>query len=318
MNILITGVAGFIGSHLGEQLLSQTDVNVIGIDQDVANEPNKFGNIENLLQHQRFQFYDLNLLKDDFVPLLNDIQVIYHLAGIPGVRSSWGDEFETYLLHNGLVTQKLLEACRSLPIDKFIYISTSSVYGEKTGKVSEDMLPTPLSPYGITKLTGEQLCKVYHHYFDVPVVILRYFTVYGPRQRSDMAFHRFIKQLLLDEPLIVYGDGNQTRDFTYVKDCVKATASVANAANVIGETINIGGKERASVLDVITLLEQLLNKKAQISFVEKAKGEPVQTWANISKAERLLNYEPTVSLNEGLKHEIDYLSKRYSREEDNS
>ncbi|KMM38875.1 NAD-dependent epimerase/dehydratase family protein [Guptibacillus hwajinpoensis] len=318
MNILITGIAGFIGSHLGEELLAQSDVNVIGIDQGVANEPHKFRNIENLLQHKRFQFYDLDLLSDDFLPLLNDIQVIYHLAGIPGVRSSWGDEFETYLLHNGLVTQKLLEACRRLPIDKFIYISTSSVYGEKTGKVSEDMMPIPLSPYGITKLTGEQLCRVYHHYFDVPVVVLRYFTVYGPRQRPDMAFHRFIKQLLLDEPLIVYGDGKQTRDFTYVKDCVKATASVATADHVIGETINIGGKERASVLDVITLLEQLLHKKAKITFVEKAKGEPVQTWANISKAEKLLNYEPTVSLKEGLKHEIEDLEKQYKREEGNS
>ncbi|WP_347550686.1 NAD-dependent epimerase/dehydratase family protein [Pseudalkalibacillus hwajinpoensis] len=311
MRILVTGVAGFIGSHLSEQLLTNPNVEVLGIDQGIESEPLKLRNIRYLLKHPRFKLFDRDLLTDDISTLLKDLNVLYHLAGIPGVRSSWGSEFETYLLHNGLVTQKLLEACKGTSLDKFVYISTSSVYGEKEGRVTENLIPIPLSPYGITKLTGEQLCNVYHQYFDIPVVILRYFTVYGPRQRPDMAFHRFIKQLILGKPLTIFGDGQQSRDFTYVKDCVKATAAVLEAKNVIGETINIGGKERATVLDVISILENLLNTKATLTFAEKAKGEPRHTWADITKAERLLNYQPEVFLKEGLKYEVEDLSQLF-------
>ncbi|MGB8001591.1 MAG: NAD-dependent epimerase/dehydratase family protein [Anaerobacillus sp.] len=311
MRILVTGAAGFIGSHLCEQLLSNPTVEVVGIDQGVESDQLKKRNVRDLLKHPRFTLVDRNLLHDDISAFLQNVNVIYHLAGIPGVRSSWGKDFEIYLLHNGLVTQKLLEACKGNAIDKFVYISTSSIYGEKLGRVREDLLPSPLSPYGITKLTGEQLCHVYHLYYEIPVVVLRYFTVYGPRQRPDMAFHRFIRQMLLDQPLTIFGDGKQTRDFTYVKDCVKASASVCEAQHVIGETINIGGKERASILSVIALLEELLNKKAQIILTEKAKGEPLQTWADITKAETLLHYQPIISLKEGLSYEIDDLTQLY-------
>ncbi len=178
---------------------------------------------------------------------------------------------------------------------------------KKSGKVVETELPEPLSPYGMTKLSGEHLCHVYRKSFGVPTVVLRFFTVYGPRQRPDMAFHRFIASILSDSAISVYGDGHQTRDFTYIDDCVKAIASVIGAPNLTGETINIGGRERASVTEVIALLEKLLQRKARIHFKPKADGEPLHTHADIAKARRLLQYEPQTSLLSGLQQEIDYI-----------
>ncbi len=235
--------------------------------------------------------------------------MVYHLAGIPGVRSSWGADFRNYVDSNILGTQRLLEACSQASLQKFVFASTSSVYGETTGQVSEDRKLAPLAPYGITKLTGEHLCRVYSD--RVPIVILRYFTVYGPRQRSDMAFHRFIKQLLKNESITLIGDGSQSRDFTYIKDCVEATAAIVNTASVIGETINIGGKERATVTNVIRTLELLTGKQANIIQSGVMHGEPMHTWADISKANKLLNYEPKISLMTGLARELEYLSHYY-------
>ncbi|WP_377889552.1 NAD-dependent epimerase/dehydratase family protein [Alkalihalobacillus sp. R86527] len=315
MTILVTGAAGFVGSHLCEQLLKTSETNVLGIDLNIEGNQTKMRNVKNLLKHPNFKLYDIDLLKEDLSAFMKNVGVIYHLAGIPGVRSSFGSDFETYILNNGLVTQRLLEASRHYNIDKFIYISTSSVYGEKAGIVSENLSTVPLSPYGVTKLTGEQLCHIYHLYFQVPTVVLRYFTVYGPRQRPDMAFHRFIKQMLEDNPITVYGDGLQSRDFTYIDDCVQATAAVKDAECVIGETINIGGKERATVLEVISIIEELLGRKAKIDFVTKATGEPMHTWADISKAQKLLNYRPSVGLREGLMNEIIDLTDLYDRKE---
>lgn len=311
MKILVTGAAGFIGSHLCEELLLTSSYEIVGIDHGIDQNALKVRNIKKIVNHQRFKLIDLNLLTDDLSPILENMNMVYHLAGIPGVRSSWGNEFETYLLHNSLVTQRLLEACKGRSLDKFVYISTSSIYGEKEGRVTENLLPTPLSPYGISKLSGEHLCNVYYQYHQIPVVILRYFTVYGPRQRTDMAFHRFIKNMIIGRPLTIFGDGKQIRDFTYVKDCVKATAAISSASQVIGETINIGGKERASILEIISFLEDLLNKKAKLNYVKKAIGEPVSTWADITKASHLLNYKPTTSLREGLKEEIKDLTQLY-------
>nr|WP_090884535.1 NAD-dependent epimerase/dehydratase family protein [Evansella caseinilytica] len=313
MNILVTGAAGFIGSHLCEKLLQERENICIGIDGFV--DPSllqvKQRNIAQLLHHPRFQFVNDNLLTLDWGKWLEDVDVIYHLAGMPGVRTSWGKDFELYTLHNIMVTQRLLEACKRRSLKKFIYVSTSSVYGEKAGKVSESSPPAPLSPYGVTKLTGEYLCKVYAATDDLPVTILRYFTVYGPRQRGDMAFHRFIHCILTNKPIPVYGDGLQTRDFTYISDCVTGTAAVLHADNVRGETINIGGKERKSILEVIGILEEIIGKKANILFLEKNRGEPRHTWAEISKAEKLLQYRPTVPLEDGLRNEFNDLSSLY-------
>lgn len=314
MNIIVTGAAGFIGSHLSEKLLLDTNNKVIGIDGllDPTTKSLKKRNLQSLLKQPRFSFVEKNLLDIDWNHYLKDIDVIFHLAGMPGVRSSWGNNFDQYILHNITVTQRLLEACRTFPIKKLVYASTSSIYGQRNGKVPENTSPVPLSPYGVSKLTGEHLCHVYYKNDGVPIVILRYFTVYGPRQRSDMAFHRFIKCFIENKPIPVFGDGEQSRDFTYVDDCVNGTASVLRAdPSIIGETFNIGGLERSTVLNTISILEKLFNKNAHIMFTGNTRGEPKHTWADISKAQKILNYQPTVSLETGLRKEIEYLKHIY-------
>ncbi|MDE3838280.1 UDP-glucose 4-epimerase [Bacillus methanolicus] len=314
MKILVTGAAGFIGSHLCEELLRSKDVEkVIGVDFFIGPTPDvmKKDNLIQLLEHPKFEFIRNNLLTMPLDDLIARTDVVYHLAAIPGVRSSWGNDFKHYIDHNILATQRLLEACKNKSLKKFIYASTSSIYGEKNGSVSEEQLPEPLSPYGITKLSGEHLCRVYEKYFGLPLVILRYFTVYGPRQRPDMAFHRFIRQFLSNEPVSIFGDGKQTRDFTFINDCRRATASVLMNDRAVGQTINIGGKERASVLEVLDVLEEVSGIKAKRIFLDQPAGEPKHTWASISKAKDLLDYDPVTGLKEGLKQEYLYLLNFY-------
>jgi UDP-glucuronate 4-epimerase len=314
MKVLVTGAAGFIGSHLCEELLCNKEVEkVIGVDFFIGPTPEglKQDNLLNVAENPKFELIRNDVLTMPLDDLLSGIDVVYHLAAIPGVRASWGNDFKRYVDYNILATQRLLEACKNKSLKKFIYASTSSIYGEKEGSVSEEQLPEPLSPYGITKLSGEHLCRVYEKYFGLPLVILRYFTVYGPRQRPDMAFHRFIRQLLKNEPITIFGDGKQTRDFTFIGDCRRATASVLNNDNVVGHTINIGGKERASVLEVLDILEEITDMKAKRIFLNQPVGEPKHTWASISKARELLHYDPDTELKEGLKQEYLYLLKYY-------
>ena len=313
MKILVTGAAGFIGSHLCEKLLNDPKNRIIGVDTFIGPTPvnlKKF-NLQSLMNHPRFQFNELDLLTNDLDILLSEVDAVYHLAGMPGVRSSWGKDFDPYVTNNILVTQRLLEAAKNKNLTKFIYASTSSIYGEKSGKVSEDSIPTPLSPYGITKLTGEHLCQVYYKSFGVPIVVVRFFTVYGPRQRPDMAFHRFIAQILKEEPITIFGDGTQSRDFTFISDCIEATSSVLDQDHLIGRTINIGGRERASINEVIRILEQITGKKAKINYTQKVNGEPKHTWADISLAQTLLHYNPKISLKEGLAREMNYIRSVY-------
>lgn len=314
MKIVVTGAAGFIGSHLCQFLLEKGKHDVVGIDAFVRDELKIIGskNMETFLSHPRFTMISKDLLHIDWSEILKDVDIVYHLAGIPGVRSSWGHDFRKYADTNILATQQLLEACSISGIKKFVFASTSSVYGEKTGKVSEDTSTDPLSPYGVSKLTGEQLCRVYWKNNGVPIVILRFFTVYGPRQRADMAFHRFIKQMIANEPITLIGDGSQSRDFTYISDCIEATAAVVNKPSLIGETINIGGKERSTIISVISTLENLTGKKAVIENLGSMRGEPMHTWADISKATRLLEYNPKISLTEGLTEELSYFKKFYT------
>lgn len=299
MKIVVTGAGGFIGSHLCEQLLGNSDHEVTGID-GMMGAGSAWRNLRQLLSHERFRFVQGDLKHLHLLEQLRDAEIVYHLAGMPGVRSSWGADFQKYSVNNIEVTQRLLEACAALPIRRFIYASTSSIYGEKSGSVPEDARPAPLSPYGVSKLTGEYLCHVYAHNHQLPVVILRFFTMYGPRQRKDMAFHRFIRSMMEDRPVTIYGDGLQTRDFTYIGDGVRAIEKAATADGVIGETINIGGLERASVREAIGILEELFGRPAKISWQPKAHGEPRHTWANIDKAIRLLEYRPVTTLREGL------------------
>ncbi|GAA0340656.1 NAD-dependent epimerase/dehydratase family protein [Bacillus carboniphilus] len=317
MKVLVTGAAGFIGSHLCERLLKRSELEVIGIDDYIGPTPFllKQKNLEGMEAHPRFHFIHGNLLTLPLKTLLQDVDVIYHLAAIPGVRSSWGKDFEPYVSNNIMATQKLLEVCKGAKrLKRFIYASTSSIYGERDGKVSEDLAPMPLSPYGVTKLSGEHLCHVYKESFHIPIIVLRYFTVYGPRQRPDMAFHIFIRQMLLGEPITIFGDGTQSRDFTFITDCVKGTEAAMNADGLVGETINIGGKERASVLEILSLLEEISGITVQKNFLDKVNGEPKHTWADISKANELLHYSPNVTLKEGLREAFQYFTTLYRSE----
>lgn len=314
MNIFVTGAAGFIGSHLCERLLQDEQTHVIGVDGFIDSSTprrNRQRNLQALLGHSRFTFHELDLLNAPMLELLAGVDAVCHLAGMPGVRSSWGAEFSAYAAHNIVATQRLLEGCKQHPVRKFIYASTSSVYGEQSGQVDERAKTEPLSPYGVSKLTGEQLCRVYLHNDGIPVTVLRFFTVYGPRQRPDMAFHRFIRQMLQGDPITLYGDGSQTRDFTYVSDCVEGIAAAVYANGICGEILNIGGRERASVKACIMLLEELLQQKAAIQYMGDTYGEPRHTWADIAKAQSLLGYHPRVSLQAGLAAEIQALQQLY-------
>ncbi|MFV2041147.1 MAG: NAD-dependent epimerase/dehydratase family protein, partial [Candidatus Hydrothermarchaeales archaeon] len=225
------------------------------------------------------------------------------------VRASWGDSFKIYSDNNILATQRLLEACRDVGIKKFVYASSSSIYGDvSTLPMNEDMSPRPISPYGVSKLAGEHLCYLYWKNFGVPTVSLRYFTVYGPRQRPDMAFHRFIKAVLAGEEIAIYGDGNQTRDFTYVSDIVSANLLAAES-DAEGEVYNIGGGSRISVNQVIKVIETLTGSKARLKYMDAQKGDVRDTYADISKAQADLGYAPEVEIEKGLGRFVEWISK---------
>jgi nucleoside-diphosphate-sugar epimerase len=326
---LVTGVAGFVASQLAERLLSQGH-SVIGIDcfTDYYPASIKQQNLKKLRGHERFTFLSADLLQVDLPALLagklgtldhivasprdghstsNPIDYVFHLAAQAGVRASWGRSFEIYTRNNILATQALLEAAKQAPPKKFVYASSSSVYGDaETYPTSESLTPHPVSPYGVSKLAGEHLCMLYWHNYRVPTVALRYFTVYGPRQRPDMGFHKLILAILQNSEFEVYGDGEQTRDFTYVDDAIQGTIAAA-VSEAVGEVFNIGGGSRVTVNQVIKNLESILNHRATVKYIETQKGDVRDTAADISKAQRLIGYEPLVPLIEGLSREARWL-----------
>ena len=307
MRCIVTGCAGFIGSNLAEKLLD-SGYAVTGIDcfTDFYSRNIKENNLTNLRGRDKFTFQEGNILKIDLKNLLNNTDYVFHLAAQANVHSSWEENFKIYVENNILATQKLLEAAKDCNIKKFIYASSSSVYGDaKTLPTSEEIFPRPMSPYGVSKLAGEHLCYLYGQNFGVLVVCLRYFSVYGPRQRPDMAFHKFIKAALEDREITIYGDGKQTRDFTFVSDVVEATLQAAESGNKMG-IYNIGGGTRVPLNQTVTLLEDLLGKKIRLKYVKKQKGDVQDTCAEISKAKQELGYNPKVSLEEGLKRQIEY------------
>lgn len=315
MRCLVTGVAGFIGSHLAERLLADGH-EVCGIDNFIDYYPRqiKENNLQKSRSCQRFSFVEGDLLAMDLQPHLDKVEWIFHLAAQPGVRASWGKDFVRYADCNILVTQRLLELALNLKyLQRFVYASSSSVYGDvHVLPLAESALPRPLSPYGVTKLAAEHLCKLYYENFRLPTVSLRYFTVYGPRQRPDMAFHCFCKALIEHRPVYIYGDGEQSRDFTYISDVVEANILAATEKRAPGKVLNIAGGARASICQVIKLLQEISGLPASIILENKHHGDVRHTCAATIRAEQILGYHPSISLREGLAKEFQYMFSLYS------
>lgn len=307
---LVTGAAGFIGSHLAEKLLSQGH-GVIGVDAFTEYYPRiyKENNLAFLKVNPNFRFIEGNLLELDLGILLQGVDYLFHQAAQAGVRGSWGESFEIYTRYNIQATQKLLEAAKGTSLKKFIYASSSSVYGDlKQLPMKENSPLQPLSPYGVSKLAAEHLCYLYWQNYGVPAIGLRYFTVYGPRQRPDMAFHKFIRAILGDRELNLYGDGEQTRDFTYIGDIIDANLR-AMTCNICGQSFNIGGGSPASLNQVLALLEGLLEKKPKVNRHSSQKGDVFHTLADITLAREVLGYQPGFTLDQGLAEEIKWIKK---------
>ncbi|HDP70263.1 MAG TPA: NAD-dependent epimerase/dehydratase family protein [Actinobacteria bacterium] len=312
MKMLVTGCAGFIGSHLSEKLCGMGE-DVVGIDcfTDYYPKATKEANLEKLKGCKNFKFVEADLNEIDLELLLKDTDAVFHQAAQAGVRASWGKSFEIYTKNNILVTQKLLEAAKKSNLKKFIYASSSSVYGDAEKlPLKETNVPKPISPYGVSKLAAEHLCYLYWKNFGVPTVSLRYFTVYGPRQRPDMAFNKFIKAVLKGEEIVVYGDGKQTRDFTFISDAIDANIAALELASA-GTIFNIGGGSRVFLIDAIKTIEELAGQKAKIKYIEKQKGDVRDTLADTSLAKSLIGYEPKVNLKEGLEEETKWMKKLF-------
>ena len=313
---IVTGAAGFIGSHLVEALLNQGK-QVIGIDHfnDYYDTSLKRKHILSFIDRPNFKLIEDDIQKIDWQTLLADAEVVYHQAAQAGVRASWGEGFRAYTERNINATQVLLEAAKDAKnLQRLVYASTSSVYGNaETLPTSETICPQPVSPYGITKLASERLCGLYHQNFGVPFTSLRYFTVYGPRQRPDMAFHKFFRSVLLDEAIPVYGDGQQTRDFTFVSDVVAANLAAATTPEAVGEIFNVGGGSRVVLTEVLDTMEKIVGRPIRRNHIESAMGDARHTGADVSKANKILGYQPKVSLAEGLKQEWEWIQVLYAQ-----
>ncbi|MFQ6014962.1 MAG: NAD-dependent epimerase/dehydratase family protein [Anaerolineae bacterium] len=302
---LVTGVAGFIGSHLAERLVAE-GYQVVGVDcfTDYYPRASKEANLASLRESEAFHFVEADLRHCEVDDLLEGVTYVFHQAAQAGVRASWGEYFATYTEHNVLATQRLLEAAKGANIERFIYASSSSIYGDTRDlPIQEGTLPRPISPYGVTKLAGEHLCRLYHINFGLPVTSLRYFTVYGPRQRPDMAFHRFIRAMLADEPITVYGDGEQTRDFTFISDAVEANLLAMTAA-ADGRAFNIGGGSRVTLNEAISYLEGIIGKEAKVDRRPPQHGDVRHTLANTTAARAVLGFSPRMDLKEGLRAQV--------------
>ncbi len=311
MRALVTGVAGFVGSTLAERLIRDGH-EVAGVDSFTPyyRRAIKEHNLLALRDEPAFAFTEGDLCALDLDALLDGIDVIFHQAAQAGVLASWGESFQTYIDSNIRAMQRLLEATRRHPLQRFVYASSSSIYGNtKDLPMRETGMPAPVSPYGVTKLAGEHLCHLYAANFGIPTVSLRYFTVYGPRQRPDMGIHKFIRATLTGQPITIYGDGSQTRDFTFIDDIVEANVQAAIRDLTPGSVYNTGGGSRISVLDLVQLIQELAEKCTDLRFVEKQAGDAEHTAADLTAARRDLGFAPKVGHHEGLAAQIEWLRR---------
>ncbi|WP_367319410.1 NAD-dependent epimerase/dehydratase family protein [Streptomyces sp. HUAS ZL42] len=299
MRAVVTGAAGFIGSHLCEHLLSCGD-DVTGVDAmtDYYDPARKRENLHPLLGRDRFTFRQEDLLAAPLEAFFADADAVYHLAGQPGVRGSWGPEFADYVERNVLATQRVLETARATGLRRLVYASSSSVYGDaETYPTSETVRPRPVSPYGVTKLAAEHLCETYRTAFGVPAVSLRLFSVYGPRQRPDMAFSRLVAAALTQRPFTLYGDGEQSRDFTYVADVVTAMRKAALSS--WSGVANVGGGSEVTMNQVVGLL-RLLGASVRVVRVPRRPGDARRTAADITVAREAFGFRPETGVRDGL------------------
>jgi nucleoside-diphosphate-sugar epimerase len=311
MRCLVTGAAGFIGSHLCERLVREGR-EVIGLDAFIPFYPRplKEANLAGLRGHGRFRFHELDLRRDDLAAVLAGVDVVFHLAAMPGLPRSW-TQFDLYESCNLTATHRLIEAAHGTStLKRFVYVSTSSVYG-RYGSGDETLPTRPISPYGVTKLAGEHLCRAFAEERGLPLVTLRYFSVYGPRQRPDMGYHKFIEALLAGEPVTVFGDGQQMRGNTFIDDCVAATVAVLDAP--LGETYNVGGGEVASVWDILRKLETITGRKVIVQSAPARPGDQRHTCADTGKLMRHLGWEPRVGLEEGLARQVEWQASLLSQ-----
>ena len=309
MRALVTGCAGFIGSHLCEALVAAGH-EVAGIDAFTGNYPavEKRHNLARLDDVADFELHEVDLAEDPLEALVEDRDAVFHLAGEPGVPQSWGDQLPAYLRNNVVSTHRLLDALARRPGARLVLSSSSSIYGEAaTLPTPESARPAPLSPYGATKLAAEEACALYRRVHAVPSVILRFFSVYGPRQRPDMAMRRFCEAALDGRPVRVVGDGSQTRDFTYVGDIVPATVAAAAAAGVVGGTYNLGGGGHVSVAGIVGLLGEIAGRLLAVEHVPAQPGEPRATGAETARAREDLGFQPLTGVREGLGAQLAWL-----------
>jgi len=317
MRYLVTGAAGFIGSNLAEALTADGH-EVVGVEgfTPYYEREVKENNLSRLRGRDGFSLVERDLREASLDVCLDGVDVVMHLAGQPGVRSSWGEEFQDHVGHNIVATQRLLEAVRDAGVKRFVYASSSSVYGNAASyPTRETDLPRPFSPYGVTKLSAEHLCGVYAANWGVPTVSLRYFTVYGPRQRPDMAFHRFIEATLAGRALDLYGDGGQRRDFTFVSDVVAATRMAAECESPPGTVLNIAGGSHATIREVLELIGEAAGTPPIVNSLPGVPGDVAETRAECNRADEVLGWRPAIGLSEGLAAQVAWHRSRLGASE---
>jgi UDP-glucose 4-epimerase len=308
MKTLITGCAGFIGSHLAESLLEDGHA-VVGVDAFTDNYDvrRKLRNLERARSWDAFDLVPRDVTRG-LGDLADGCDVIFHLAAEPGVRSSWGTRFDDYVHNNIGATKAVLQAALAQGGTRVVYASSSSIYGQaERFPTPEHAMPAPFSPYGMTKLAAEHLCWLYHRNFGLDAVALRYFSVYGPRQRPDMAFNIFCSQVLRGEAIVLYG-GDQTRDFTYVGDIVRATRAAAVSENAVGVPFNIGGGSRISLEDAVGILREVTGRPVEVCRAGHQDGDVRDTGADIALARAVLGFEPSVGIRDGLAAEWEWMA----------